>query len=158
MANLVRSEPGRDMLSLREAMDRLFEESFLRPGFLGTGESVTSPLPLDMYETEDRIVVKAAVPGVRPEDINVTVTGDLLSIAGEFKTESEQKDDRRNYLRQERRYGSFSRQITLPAGVNADQCAATYENGVLTLELPKVEQARTKSVKIIGKNQEAKNG
>ena len=158
MAILVRSESGREMLTLREAMDRLFEESILRPGLFGMGDSGVSTLPLDMYETDDDIVVKAAVPGVKPEDINVTVTGELLSIAGEFKSENQQKDAKRNYLRQERRYGSFSRQITLPAGVNADQCVATYENGVLTLELPKVERAKSKNVKIVGKNQEAKNG
>jgi len=151
MANLVRLEPAREMLSLREAMDRLFEESFLRPGSLGVSDSASAMLPMDMYETENDVVVKAAIPGVKPEDIEVTVTGDLLSIKGEFRTESEQKDEKRNYHRQERRYGSFCRQVTLPAGVNADACAADFENGVLTLTLPKVEEAKVKKVQIKSK-------
>jgi len=151
MANLVRLEPAREMLSLREAMDRLFEESFLRPGSFGVSDSASAMLPMDMYETENDVVVKAAIPGVKPEDIEVTVTGDLLSIKGEFRTESEQKDEKRNYHRQERRYGSFCRQVTLPAGVNADACAADFENGVLTLTLPKVEEAKVKKVQIKSK-------
>ena len=151
MANLVRLEPAREMLSLREAMDRLFEESFLRPGSFGVSDSASAVLPLDMYETENDIVVKAAIPGVKPEDIEVTVTGDLLSIKGEFQSETEQKDEKRNYHRQERRYGSFCRQLTLPAGVNADACAADFENGVLTLKMPKVEEAKVKKVQIQSK-------
>ena len=151
MANLVRLEPAREMLSLREAMDRLFEESFLRPGSFGVSDSASAMLPMDMYETENDVVVKAAIPGVKPEDIEVTVTGDLLSIKGEFRTESEQKDEKRNYHRQERRYGSFCRQVTLPAGVNADACAADFENGVPTLTLPKVEEAKVKKVQIKSK-------
>jgi len=151
MANLVRLEPAREMLSLREAMDRLFEESFLRPGSFGVSDSASAMLPMDMYETENDVVVKAAIPGVKPEDIEVTVTGDLLSIKGEFRTESEQKDEKRNYHRQERRFGSFCRQVTLPAGVNADACAADFENGVLTLTLPKVEEAKVKKVQIKSK-------
>ncbi len=151
MANLVRLEPAREMLSLREAMDRLFEESFLRPGSFGVSDSASAMLPMDMYETENDVVVKAAIPGVKPEDIEVTVTGDLLSIKGEFSAENEQKDEKRNYHRQERRFGSFCRQVTLPAGVNADACAADFENGVLTLTLPKVEEAKVKKVQIKSK-------
>ena len=152
MANLVRLEPARDMMSLREAMDRLFEESFLRPGFFGANESGAAMLPMDLYETADEVVVKAAVPGVRPEDIEVTVTGDLLTIKGEFKSETEEKDEKRNWHRQERRFGSFSRQVTLPAGVNADACQADFENGVLTLKLPKAEEAKVKRVQIQSKS------
>ncbi len=95
MAELVRWSPARDMVSLREAMDRLFEESFLRPDLFGTGETAAGALPLDMYETENDVVVKASVPGVKPEDIEVTVTGDLLTIKGEFK--SEEKTEKRNF-------------------------------------------------------------
>lgn len=141
------------MMSLREAMDRLFEESFLRPGFFGNGESGAAMLPMDIYETENEVVVKAAVPGVKPEDIEVTVTGDLLTIKGEFKSESEEKDEKRNWHRQERRFGSFSRQVTLPAGVNTDACQADFENGVLKLTLPKAEEAKVKRVQIQSKAQ-----
>jgi len=151
MANMVRWDPARDAVSLREAMDRLFEESFLRPGFLGGNDSASVLMPLDLYETQDDVVVKAAIPGVKPEDIEVTVTGDLLTIKGEFKSENEQRDEKRNYHRQERRFGSFSRQIALPSGVNADACEADFENGVLTLKLPKAEEAKVKKVQITRK-------
>ena len=87
------------MVSLREAMDRLLEKSFLRPDLFGGGETPATALPLDMYETENDVVVKASVPGVKPEDIEVTVTGDLLTIKGEFK--SEEKTEKRNFIRQE---------------------------------------------------------
>jgi len=151
MANMVRWDPARDMVSLREAMDRLFEESFLRPGFLGGNDSAAGLMPLDMYETQEEVVVKAAIPGVKPEDIDVTVTGDLLTIKGEFKSESEDADEKRNYHRQERRYGSFSRQVALPTSVNADGCQADFDNGVLTLKLPKAEEAKVKKVQITRK-------
>ena len=146
MADLVRWNPSREMLSLREAMDRLFEDSFLRPGSFG----VETEMPqLDVYETDDHLVVKASVPGVKPEDIDVTLAGDVLTIKGEFK--SEEKIGKRNYLRQERRYGSFVRQVTLPAGVNSDKVQATFEHGILTLELPKLEAAKVKTVKVVAK-------
>jgi HSP20 family protein len=149
MAELVRWSPARDMVSLREAMDRLFEESFLRPDLFGGGETAVSALPLDMYETESDVVVKASVPGVKPEDIEVTVTGDLLTIKGEFKTE--EKTEKRSFLRQERRYGSFCRQLGLPAGVDSNKAAASFENGILTLTLPKVEAVRPKTVRVVAK-------
>jgi HSP20 family protein len=137
------------MVSLREAMDRLFEESFLRPGLFGMGDSPAAALPVDLYETDSDVVVKATVPGIKPEDIEVTITGDLLTIKGEFK--SEEKTEKRNYLRQERRFGSFCRQVGLPSSVDTANAKATFEQGVLTLELPKVEPARAKTVKIVAK-------
>jgi HSP20 family protein len=149
MAELVRWNPARDAVSLREAMDRLFEESFLRPDLFGGGESPASALPLDMYETESDVVVKASVPGVKPEDIQVTVTGDLLTIKGEFKTE--EKTEKRNFLRQERRYGSFCRQLGLPSGVDSGKAEASFENGILTLTLPKVEAVKPKTVRVVAK-------
>ena len=151
MANLVRWDSARDMMSLRDAMDRLFEESFLRPGFFGATDSASNMLPVDMYETDNQLVVKAAVPGMKPEDIDVTITGDLLTIKGEFRSENEQKDEKRNYHRQERRYGSFTRQVSLPVAVKTEACQASFENGVLTLELPKAESAKPKTVRINAK-------
>jgi HSP20 family protein len=149
MAELVKWEPFREMMSLREAMDRLFEESFLRPGWFGPWFGPAEGVPLDVYETGDHVVVKAAVPGVKPEDIEVTITGDVLNIKGEFK--SEEKTEKRNFLRQERRYGAFSRQLNLPAGTDADKVKASFEDGVLTLEMPKVEAAKAKKVKVVAK-------
>lgn len=150
MAELVRWNPAREMMSLREAMDRLFEESFLPSALMGQEAGPAAALPVDMYETGDRVVVKATVPGIKPEDLEVTITGDLLTIKGEFK--SEEKTEKRNYLRQERRFGSFCRQVGLPAGVDSNNAHATFEHGVLTLELPKAEEAKVKSVKVVAKN------
>ena len=149
MAELVRWSPARDTVSLREAMDRLFEESFLRPDLFGGGETPASALPLDMYETENDVVVKASVPGVKPEDIEVTVTGDLLTIKGEFK--SEEKTEKRNFIRQERRYGSFCRQLGLPTSVDSGKAEASFESGILTLTLPKVEAVKPKTVRVVAK-------
>jgi HSP20 family protein len=149
MVELVRWSPARDAVSLREAMNRLFEESFLRPDLFGVGETAASALPLDMYETENDVVVKASVPGVKPEDIEVTVTGDLLTIKGEFK--SEERTERQNFIRQERRYGSFCRQLGLPASVDSGKAEASFENGILTLNLPKVEAVKPKTVKVVAK-------
>jgi HSP20 family protein len=149
MAELVRWNPAREMTSLRDAMDRLFEESFLRPGWFGAPDPQAVAMPMDIYETADNIVVKAAVPGIKPEDIEVTLTGDLLTIKGENKTE--EKVERENYLRQERRYGSFCRQVSLPVTVKTESVQATFENGVLNLELPKAEAVKTKTVKVVAK-------
>jgi HSP20 family protein len=148
---MVPFEPFRDMMSLRDAMNRLFEESFLRPGALGsTMETTTAPAPLDVYETENRLVLKAVVPGVKPEDIDVSIAGDVLTIKGEYKSE-EQSEERRNYLRQERRFGSFCRQLTLPGGLDTNKVTANFENGVLTLEMPKSEEVKPKTVRITPK-------
>jgi len=135
------------MLSLREAMDRLFEDSFISPRWFWGAEEATGFLPLDIYESGDHVVVKATVPGVKPEDIDVTITGDLLTIKSEIQ--EEEKVEERNYLRQERRYGSSCRQVTLPAGLDTDKVKASFEHGVLTLELPKLEALKPKTVKVV---------
>lgn len=145
MAELVRWEPFRELISLREAMDRLFEESFVRPfGWLATTGAET--LAIDMYETDNDIVVKAAIPGVKPEDIDVTISGDVLTIKGEVKEEKEVKEE--SYIRKERRYGTFCRSVTLPIEVDVDKAKAEYENGILTLTLPKAEAAKPKVIKV----------
>jgi HSP20 family protein len=149
MANLERWQPAREAMSLRDAMDRMFEESFLRPTWFGSADPSAVMAPVDVYETDEQVVVKVTLPGVKPEDIDVTITGDLLTVKGEF--ESEEKSEKRNYLRQERRYGSFCRQVNLPAGANTDNVAAVFEHGVLTLEVPKSEPMKAKTVKIEAK-------
>jgi HSP20 family protein len=153
MSNLVPFEPFRDMLSLRDAMNRLFEESFLRPGVFES-ENTAVLAPVDVYETKDNIVLKAAVPGLKPEDLDISITGDVLTIKGEYKSEDQpegQGEQGRSYLRRERRYGSFTRQMTLPTAVDTNNVTATFENGVLTLEMPKKEAVKPKSVKIVAK-------
>jgi HSP20 family protein len=149
MANLVRWDPVRDMVSLREAMDRLFEESFVRPrNWPATAEGAAT-LALDVFETQDEITVKASIPGMKPEDIDISVTGDTLTIKGETQEEKEEKDG--NYHLRERRYGAFQRSVVLPTLVNADKAEAEFKNGVLTLSLPKVEEVKPKSIKVKAK-------
>ena len=145
---LVRWEPFRDLVTLREAMDRLLAESFVRPGVAFPSVGIEGPA-VDMYQTQDDIVVKAAVPGVKPEDIDIAVTGDILTIKGELK--EEEKVEEGNYLRQERRYGQFMRELALPTQVNADKAKAEFEHGVLTLRLPKAEEVKPKSIRVKAK-------
>jgi HSP20 family protein len=146
MANLVRWDPVRDMMSLREAMDRLFEESFVRPrGVLAPVEGAAT-LALDVFESDDDVTVRASIPGVNPDDIDISVTGDVLTIKGETSEEREEKQG--NYHLRERRYGAFQRSVNLPAPVNTDRAEAEFKNGVLTLTLPKVEEVKPKSIKI----------
>jgi HSP20 family protein len=144
MSNLVRWEPFRELVSLREAMDRLFEESFVRPGRLVPAGAEL--LAVDMYETDDAIVVKSAIPGIKPEELDVSVTGDTLTIKGETRSEEEVKEE--HYIRRERRYGSFSRSLAIPAQIVADKAKAEFENGVLTLTLPKAEEVKPKAIKV----------
>ena len=147
MGNLVPWEPMREMMTLRDAMNRLFEESFLAPGVFGAEASSGVAAPMDIYETGNQVVLHAAVPGIKPEDLDVSITGDVLTIKGEYKSE-EQGESNRQYIRQERRFGSFCRQLTLPSAVDANKVNATFENGILTLEMPKREEVKPKSVKI----------
>jgi len=145
---LTRWEPFNDLVTLREAMDRLFAQSFVRPGVAFPSFGVEGPA-VDMYQTKDDIVVKAAVPGLKPEDIDIAVTGDLLTIKGELK--QEEKIEEGNYLCQERRYGQFMRELALPTQVNAEKAKAEFEHGVLTLRLPKAEEVKPKSIKVKAK-------
>ncbi|MBI3733716.1 MAG: Hsp20/alpha crystallin family protein [Chloroflexi bacterium] len=147
MANLVRWEPFNDVVLLRDPMDRLFEQSFIQPRFFLSGRKVaTGRLPLDVTENADELVVKASVPGIKPEDIEITVVGDTLTIKGETKAEN--KQEKENYLLQERRWGSFQRTFTLPMLVQADKARAEFEHGVLTLTLPKADEIKPKQIKV----------
>lgn len=142
-----RWEPFREAVSLRDAMDALFQESFIRPGG-GYGANGPVALPLDVSETEDEFVVKASLPGVKPEDVQITVQGDTLTIRGESRAEEVAKGA--NWRLRERRFGSFQRSLTLSAPVGADRAEAHYEHGVLTLTLPKSEEAKPRQIKIGG--------
>jgi HSP20 family protein len=149
MSNIVRWEPFRELVSLREAMDRLFEESFVRPGG-GRLAPAGMELPaVDMYQTDDAVVVKSAIPGIKPEDIDISITGDTLTIKGETRVEEEVNEE--NYIRRERRYGSFCRSLALPLPVVTEKAEAEFENGVLTLTLPKAEEVKPKAIKIKAK-------
>lgn len=147
---MIRWEPFRDMISLRNAMDRLLEDSFVRPSRfwpeLGKGEL---SLDLDMYQTDKDVIIKATIPGVKPEEIDISLTGDVLTIKGEHKEEQEVKEQ--DYFHKERRYGSFSRSIQIPVSVKSDKADAVFENGVLTLTLPKAEEEKPKQIKVKAK-------
>ncbi|HEY63781.1 MAG TPA: Hsp20/alpha crystallin family protein [Caldilineae bacterium] len=145
MTNLMRWDPFRDFISLRNAMDRLFEEAFVMPSRLLAPTTEWS-LALDVAEDEDNFIVKATIPGVRPEDLDVSIADNVLTIRGEIKADEEIKEEQ--YHIRERRYGSFSRSVRLPAPVDADKVEATYENGVLTLRIPKAEEVRPKRIPV----------
>ncbi len=147
MANVTKWEPQRNMMSLRSAIDRLMEDSFVRPlaSWPFAHEGLNS-LTVDMVETDSEIVVKAAVPGVKPEELDISVSGDLLTIKGETKEDREEKET--NFHYREWRYGSFQRSLALPTSVDVDKATAEFENGVLLLKLPKAAAAKQTRLQI----------
>ena len=144
MARLVRWDPFREFRSMRELTDRMLDRYFEAP--FSDWETSSWGLALDVAEDEDEFVVKASVPGIKPEDLDITVTKNTLTIKGEVRQE-EEKEEERYHLR-ERRYGRFARSITLPTSVNADEIEADYEKGVLTLHLPKTEEVKPKRIEV----------
>jgi HSP20 family protein len=144
-----RNSPFGELLSLRQAMDRLFEESYVRPRtgpWSGEGGQEPQALPLDVYTEGDDLVVQAALPGVRPEAVDITVAGETLTISGS----NEQREERREgeYLVREVRRGSFSRTLALPADLQPEKATADFQDGMLTLRIPKAEQARPRQIRI----------
>jgi HSP20 family protein len=123
-------------------MDHLFDDAFTRP----VGMSGSSLPAIDLYQTSDAVVVKAALPGFKPDDVQISVTSDVLTLRGEFKQENEQNDT--VYHLRERRHASFERSLTLPTSVQTDKARADFENGVLTIQLPKSEEVKPKSISI----------
>lgn len=147
MSDLTRWEPFRDMMSLREAMDRLFEESFVGPVWglaRRTDGGHAWRLPVDVYSTPDEIVVTAAVPGVKPENVEISIEGDIVTIKGELPRPLENT----NYIFQERAYGSFIRTLQLNVPIEADKAEAQFDNGLLTLTLPKAEAIKPRTIKV----------
>ena len=145
MSGLVRWDPFDDMRGLSRRMDHLFEGFFRGPHVL-TWEPAELGFALDVLETDDALTVKAALPGVRPDEVDISVTGDILTIKGETKSEEETKNG--NYHRRELRYGSFARSIPLPTRVNHEKAEAIFENGILTVTMPKAEEVKPKNIKI----------
>ncbi|HEY5902249.1 MAG TPA: Hsp20/alpha crystallin family protein [Anaerolineales bacterium] len=143
MSNLTRWEPAREMMTLREAMDRLFDDAFTRP--LGFARENGTPA-IDMYQTADDVVVKAAIPGFKAEDVEINVTGDVLTIRGEMRQDEESNE--KSWQMREHRWGSFERSVMLPTEVTADQAQAEFEDGVLTITLPKAEESRPKTITV----------
>jgi len=150
MSNLTRWEPTSEFMTLRDAMDRLFDDAFTRPfSLLRNGGSTWSALPIDMYQTNDDVVVKAVVPGIQPDQVQISVTGDVLTIRGEMKQEEETKD--KAWHIREHRLGSFERSVALPVNVVSDKATAEFENGILTITLPKAEEVKPKAITIKAK-------
>lgn len=145
--SLTRWDPFAELASVRNAMDRLFDQSFGRLPLIRNGEEL-GPLSigLDIVETNDEYVVKAAIPGVEPKDVDISVEDDVLTIKGEFEQREEAQEE--NYLRRELRYGSFQRALRLPPTVDAENAKAEFEHGMLRLALPKKPEARTRAIKI----------
>jgi len=146
MANIIRWDPFAEMASLRRAMDRWLDEGMPRPWRMLGWAAGEGYVPLDLYETDEALVVKASLPGVKPEDVEVTITGETLTIKGESRREEEEK--KTNYYRQEAWYGGFTRSLTLPTQVEADKAEAVFEHGVLKLTIPKAAAARPKTIKV----------
>jgi HSP20 family protein len=146
MSNLIRWEPAREMMTPREAMDRLFDDAFTRPLSLRDGWSAPA---IDMFQTDDEIVVKAALPGLKPDEVQINITGEVLHIKGEMKHE-EEKQEKAWHIR-EQRWGAFERSVALPTDVVADKAKAEFENGVLTITLPKAEEVKPKTINIKAK-------
>jgi len=148
MTTLTRRDPVREMLTLRSAMSRLFDDAFqsldMQPQ---TNGHSTFALALDVSENDDEYRVQASVPGVAEEDLDITLQNHVLTIAGELKA---QEQEGVQYHLRERRHGRFSRSITLPSAINADAIAADFENGVLTVHLPKVAEAKPRRIAVHG--------
>jgi HSP20 family protein len=150
MTDLIRWDPFRGSVSLREAMDRLFQESFVRPFGSWSFPEGEQALPLDLSETAETLVVEASLPGFDADDVDVSIVGNTLTIKGE-KRQEEEKEEKGKYHLRERRYGAFQRTITLPVDVDADATEAVFENGELKLTLPKAEEAKRKRIELKAK-------
>jgi len=146
---VIRRNPWREMMTLREAMNQLFEESLVRPARTWGEGSREGPsrLPLDVYTTPEEIIIVASLPGLTPDEVDIVIEGDTLAIRGELRPPLENVE----YLFQERTYGAFSRTLTLNVPVEAEKSEALFENGVLTLTLPKAEETRPKINKVKSK-------
>lgn len=143
---VVKWDPFRDLISIQDRMNRLFEQTLTRSrGEEGVSATTWTPA-VDIYETADMIVMKAELPGVAREDIQIQIDGNTLTLRGERRFAKDVQEE--SYLRIERAYGSFHRSFTLPAGVQQDRVRALFKDGVLELSLPKAEEAKPKKIAI----------
>jgi len=142
---LVPWRPFGELDSVRNEMDRLWNRLFRQTPSMGTFTEEWSP-SVDISETKDKLVIKAELPGLDAKDVNVSISGDLLTIKGEKKMEEEEKDEHHHYM--ERYYGSFQRSFQLPVNVKTGKIEATFDKGVLKVTLPKTEEAKKKEIEI----------
>jgi HSP20 family protein len=146
MTVLTRWEPFREFATLQDRINRVFRDSY---SGAGQDEALTTSSfapAVDVYEDEHKVALKIEVPGIDEKDIDVRVENNTLTVHGERKIEKEEKEE--NYRRVERQYGSFTRTFTLPTTVDTDTVSATYDKGVLKINLPKKAEAKPKQIKV----------
>ena len=143
---MVRWDPFHEISSVRDDMERLFDTFYGR--YPRERAEINWAPPLDIEETENGIIIRAEIPGMKKEDIKISLTGDTLCISGERRHEAEQKD--RTFHRVERAYGRFMRSLVLPTDVDGSKVKAAYKDGILELSLPKSEKAKAREIAIEG--------
>jgi HSP20 family protein len=136
---LMRPTPVTDVVTLRDAMQRLFDDRFFRPLWAWEGERELVP-PLDLYTTAEAVIAKVALPGVKPEDVDVSIADDIVTIHGSFEEHTDATTEA-GFIHRELSRGSFTRRFALPSAVKADAAKATFKDGLLVLTLPKTEEA-----------------
>ena len=144
MVSMTRYDPIREALTLRNAMDQLFSQSVVNPNWMGTSQSMVAPM--DVCETDRGYEVNIALPGVRPEDIELTARQNSLTIKGQHASTKEEKKE--NWVVKEIRSGSFGRSISFEKQIDVDKIDTSYENGVLTITVPYSEAAKPKKISI----------
>lgn len=152
MTIIRRPSPFDELFSLRRAMDRLFDDDFVRPRAWRPLMTGAEPA-LDVVTTPDELVITASLPGWKPEDVEITLTGTTLTISGETKEETRREEE--SWILREIRRGSFSRTIELPEGLVGDRATAAYEHGVLTLHIPKADEVKPRQIRIRATTTEA---
>jgi len=143
-SSVMRWDPFRDLMSIQSELNRLFGRTYAG-GDAGAGAGAWAP-PLDIYETDDRFVVSVELPGVDPDSVDVSVEDSTLTIQGERRFQSEVSEE--SFHRVERRYGQFVRSLSLPSTANAEAITASFDKGVLTIEVPKMEQAKPRKITV----------
>ena len=149
---IVRWEPLRELSSLQNEMNRLFNTAFDAPGTGNGGARRWTPA-MDLVETDDHFVLRADLPGMQESDVTIELEDNLLTVAGERKAEHESKQE--GFYRLERAFGTFSRSLTLPQGIDPEAVTAGFENGVLEVRVPKPEQRKPRKIAIAGRDGEA---
>jgi HSP20 family protein len=147
--NIIRHDPFRELRTLQDEMNRLFSSTFTRGG--GNDDQIMRGAwnpQVDIFENKDQIVLEAELPGLKPEDVEISIENNVLTLHGERKFEKKNEGD--NFHRVERSYGSFTRSFTLPPTVNSEDATAEFENGILRLTLAKREEAKPRRIEIKG--------
>ncbi|MBI2911120.1 MAG: Hsp20/alpha crystallin family protein [Chloroflexi bacterium] len=143
--SMIRWEPFGDLLNLRHTIDRMFDP-LMRGGHWGLGDGGRAFTPLEVYEQDDAVIVRAALPDVRPEEIEITTSGDTVTLKGEHRPTEGIKPEQ--YLLQEWPYGKFVRSVTLPISCQMEKAEADFDRGVLTLRIPKAEKVRSRTIQV----------